>query len=99
MTSREVVRDAGSASDVFFLRLGQLFNTVNIDNDKFERNDGTTLRLRRCQELASSKPMPEDFQTRGIYFFEAAHEGIDWKDPEFLSDDDLVPLFPFSYQK
>ena len=87
-TSPEVVRDAGSASDMFFLRLGQLFNTINVEDDKFDKDESTSLKMRQFRESLTSKPMPEDFQTRGIKFFSDRHKGIDWND--FTSDDDLV---------
>ena len=92
MTSRDVVRDAGSASEVFFLRLGQLFNSVNVDGGKFDRSDATTQRLRRCSASLSTKPMPEDFQTRGLKFFESRQRTIDWKDPQLVTPDDLVKI-------
>ena len=93
MSSRDLVRDAGPNADILWLRLGHVFNTVNFESDKFEPNEAFTQNMRRCRPSLSKKPLSEDFQTRGIKFFEDRQKSIDWKDQDFLTADDLVRIF------
>lgn len=91
MSSREFVREAGP--NLTWLRLSQLFNTTNFLSDKFVPSDEMTQALLRCRKLQASKPFPEDFQSRGIKFFESRQKGLNWKEQELMTSFDMVLNF------
>jgi hypothetical protein len=97
MSSREFVKEAGPNADILWLRLSHLFNTTNFLSDKFVASDEMSLALPRCRKLQTSKPFPEDFQSRGIKFFESRQKGLNWKDQELTPSYDLVHLLLFLF--
>ena len=92
MSSRDLVVDAGPNADILWQRLTSLFNTLNFNDDKYEMNDAMSQAVVRCRTAISSKPISEDFQSRGIKFFEKRHQQLKWKDQEFVSNYDRVRI-------
>ena len=90
MSSRELVVDAGPNADILWQRLTSLFNTLNFNDDKYQMNVAMSQAVTRCRTAISSKPISEDFQSRGIKWFEKRQQRLNWKDQEFLSAYDLV---------
>jgi hypothetical protein len=99
MSSRDLVVDAGPNANILWQRLVSLFNTLNFNDNKYKMNTNMSQALLRCRAAISSKPISEDFQSRGIKFFEKRQQSLHWKDQEFLSSYDLVYYTHFQYMR